>query len=45
LLATRVATTSNPIWNEEGLVIVSKPAAHYEDVINVEVYDQTTITR
>jgi len=40
LLATRVASTCNPIWNEEGLVIVSKPAPHFEDVINVEVYDQ-----
>jgi len=41
LLATRVATTSNPNWNEEGLIIVSKPAPFYEDVLNIEIYDQT----
>jgi len=41
LLATRVASTANPIWNEEGLVIVSKPVPHYEDVLNIEIFDQT----
>jgi len=41
LLATRAATTCNPQWNEEGLIIVSKPAPFNADVINIEIYDQT----
>jgi len=40
-VATRVAASSNPKWDEEGLVIVSKPAPFFEDIVNVEVFDQT----